>query len=248
MKIENKDFWEKQDIIATQEVLIKATSFELFMFKNATERYKNEGEIKQIKIFGCGTGREIESIAEFFSPNKIIASDISENMILKCKENLKLWKIDNITETVVGNAIQYNKSTNLFDLVTILNSMLTYVPHRKDRLKIFENSHQILKPKATLIGTVHNQVGAPAKTYYFKIRNLFSFILGDKTGNRNTGFNGFKVPGYYYTKKELVKDLLSSGFENVEVYSLEEYHSLKEEFYDRMKGYNNLIFIATKPY
>jgi hypothetical protein len=31
------------------------------------------------------------------------------------------------------------------------------------------------------------------------------------------------------------------------VYSLEEYHALKDEFYDREKGYNNLIFIATKP-
>ena len=125
--------------------------------------------------------------------------------------------------------------------------MLTYVPNRNDRLKIFENSFQILKPKATIIGTVHNQVGTPAKTYYFKLRNLFSFILGDKVGNRNTGFNGFKVPGYYYSKRGLIKDLLTAGFKNVEVYSLEEYHALKDEFYDRKKGYNNLIFIATKP-
>ena len=29
MKIENKDFWEKQDIIATQEVLVKASDFEM---------------------------------------------------------------------------------------------------------------------------------------------------------------------------------------------------------------------------
>lgn len=247
MKIENKDFWEKQDIIATQEVLIKATNFEVFMFENAKDRYRNEGDIKSVKIFGCGTGREIESLAEFFTPTKIVASDISENMIVKCKENLKQWKIDGITETVVGDAKEYNKINNTFDLVTILNSMLTYVPNRNDRLKIFENSFQILKPKATIIGTVHNQVGTPAKTYYFKLRNIFSFILGDKVGNRNTGFNGFKVPGYYYSKRGLIKDLLTAGFKNVEVYSLEEYHALKDEFYERKKGYNNLIFIATKP-
>lgn len=247
MKIENKDFWEKQDIIATQEVLVKATNFEVFMFENARDRYRNVGEIKSVKIFGCGTGREIESIAEFFSPTKIVASDISENMIAKCKENLKQWKIDGITETVVGDAKGYNKVNNAFDLVTILNSMLTYVPKRNDRLKIFENSFQILKPKATIIGTVHNQVGSPAKTLYFKLRSLFSFILGDKVGNRTTGFNGFKVPGYYYDKRGLIKDLLTAGFKNVEVYSLEEYHALKDQFYDRKKGYNNLIFIATKP-
>lgn len=247
MKIENKDFWEKQDIIETQEVLKKASDFEMFMFENAKIRCQNKGKIEAIKIFGCGTGREIESIAEFFQPSRIVASDISQNMIAKCNENLKIWNIDTITETVVGNAIDYNKTSNTFDLVTILNSMLTYVPNRSDRLKIFENSFQILKPQAALIGTVHNQVGTPAKTYYFKLRNLFSFIFGDKVGNRNTGFNGFKVPGYYYSKKGLIKDLKQTGFTSIEVFSLEEFYALTGNVYNRKKGYNNLIFIAAKP-
>lgn len=245
MKIENKDFWEKDTIIKTQEVLKQASDFEIFMFEKAKIRYQSKVDI--IKIFGCGTGREIESIADFYKPSRIVASDISENMISKCQENLKLWNIDSITETVVGDATQYNKKIETFDLVTILNSMLTYVPLRKNRLTIFKNSFQILKPKATLIGTVHNQVGSPAKTYYFKLRNLFSFILGERAGNRNTGFNGFKVPGYYYNKKGLIKDLKVSGFENIEVYSLEEYYKLHNAVYNRKTGYNNLIFIATKP-
>lgn len=245
MKIENKDFWEKDTIIKTQEVLKQASDFEMFMFEKAKNRYQSK--VDAIKIFGCGTGREIESIADFYKPSRIVASDISENMISKCKENLKLWNIDSITETVVGDATQYNKEIETFDLVTILNSMMTYVPLRKNRLTIFKNSFQILKPKATLIGTVHNQVGSPAKTYYFKLRNLFSFILGERTGNRNTGFNGFKVPGYYYNKKGLIKDLKVSGFENIEVYSLEEYYKLHNAVYNRKTGYNNLIFIATKP-
>lgn len=245
MKIENKDFWEKDTIIKTQEVLKQASDFEIFMFEKAKIRYQSKVDI--IKIFGCGTGREIESIADFYKPSRIVASDISENMISKCQENLKLWNIDSITETVVGDATQYNKEIETFDLVTILNSMLTYVPLRKNRLTIFKNSFQILKPKATLIGTVHNQVGSPAKTYYFKLRNLFSFILGERAGNRNTGFNGFKVPGYYYNKKGLIKDLKVSGFENIEVYSLEEYYKLHNAVYNRKTGYNNLIFIATKP-
>lgn len=245
MKIENKDFWEKDTIIKTQEVLKQASDFEMFMFEKAKNRYQSK--VDGIKIFGCGTGREIESIADFYKPSRIVASDISENMISKCQENLKLWNIDSITETVVDDATQYNKEIEAFDLVTILNSMLTYVPLRKNRLTIFKNSFQILKPKATLIGTVHNQVGSPAKTYYFKLRNLFSFILGERAGNRNTGFNGFKVPGYYYNKKGLIKDLKLSGFENIEVYSLEEYYKLHNAVYNRKTGYNNLIFIATKP-
>jgi SAM-dependent methyltransferase len=247
MKIENKDFWEKEDIIATQQVLQKASDFENYMFEKAQERSESHNKIESIKIFGCGTGREIESIAEFFNPKKIVASDISENMMSKCRENLKKWGLSEITETVVGDAKEFNKVSDAFDLVTILNSMLTYVPYRKDRLLIFTNVRKILKPNATLIGTVHNQVGSPTKTLYFQIRGIFSFILGDKVGNRNTGFNGFSVPGYYYNKKGLIKDLSVSGFNNIEVYSLEEYYKIKGLDYNRKKGYNNLIFIASKP-
>lgn len=247
MKIDNKDFWEKDNIISTQDVTKNAADFELFMFEKAQKRYGIYDKVKSVKIFGCGTGREVLAVSEFFSPSRILASDISENMISKCKENLKLWNIEGITETLVGNAKDFNEVSNTFDLVTILNSMLTYVPLKEDRMTIFKNSLQILKPKATLVGTVHNQIGTPAKTYYFKLKNLFSFMLGDKVGNRDTGFKGFKVPGYYFNNKGLINDLKSAGFIDVEVYSLEEYYASKGKKYNRKTGYNNLFFIATKP-
>ena len=247
MKIENKDFWEKSTVIATQDITKNASDFEQFMFQQSLERQKNTRKIETIKIFGCGTGREIKAIAEFFNPKKIVASDISENMIKQCNENLKLWAIESITETVVGNAKRYNEFVSIFDMVTILNSMLTYVPLRVDRIQIFKNSFQILKPNGTIIGTVHNQVGTKSKTYFFKLRSLFSFILKEKVGNRNTGFNGFKVSGYYYNKKGLEKDLSEAGFINCEIYSLEEYYALRGKVYNRKAGYNNLIFIASKP-
>ena len=246
MKIANKDFWEKEDIIATQR-LNKASSFEIFMFEQAQKRYASTGEIQSIKIFGCGSGREVEAIAKYFSPSKMVASDISENMIAKCNDNLKLWKIDAITETLAINATEYNKVEEAFELVTILNSMLTYVPLKEDRLEIFKNSNQILKQNGTLIGTVHNQVGTLAKTAYFKLRNVFSFVFGDKVGNRMTGFNGFEVSGYYYDKKTLKNDLVLSGFKNIEIYSLEDFFKMNGQTYNRKKGYNNLIFIASKP-
>lgn len=246
MKIENKEFWEIENVIEVQDKNKAATNFELFMFEKAKELFASTGVIKTIKIFGCGTGREVEQIASFYKPSQIIASDISENMIEKCKENLKEWKIDSITEAIVINAKDYNKVENKFDLVTILNSMLTYVSEKKDRVEIFKNSYQVAKPSGVLIGTVHNQEGSLLKTVYFKVRNLLSFYYGDKVGNRVTGYNGFEVQGYYYNKKELIKDIQSAGFKSVEVYSLEEYYALYNITYDRNKGYNNLIFIAQK--
>ncbi len=245
MKIDNKDFWEKDDIIATQR-LKKISDFEQSMLENAKSRYKEFGEIKNIKIFGCGSGREIESIAEYYKPSRIVASDISENMIVKCNENLKLWNIDAFTETLAGNAKDYNSVTNSFELVTILNSMLTYVPNYEDRILIFKNSFNALKNNGVIIGTVHNQEGATAKTLYFKARTFFSFILGKKVGNRTTGFNGFKVSGYYYSKKQLNLDLETSGFTSIEINSLSEFYLKHGVNYNSKKGYNNLIFIASK--
>lgn len=246
VKIENKDFWEKQDIIKTQEVVESAADYEVYLFDQANKNAEDSAPVQKIKIFGCGTGREVKAIAEFFKPKKIVASDISENMISKCQVNLKTWGMDSIAETHVGNAKDFKGEKGSFDLVTIMNSMLTYVPLRNDRIAIFKNSYDLLKPKGTIIGTVHHQVGSPAKTYYFKMRKMFSFILGEKVGNRNTGFNGFKVPGYYYDKDTLIKDLQAVGFSQVKVLSLEKYYKSVGKFYDRKKGYNNLMFLAIK--
>lgn len=245
-KIENKDFWEKEEIIKTQETYVTAADYETFLFEKAKEKSTPSRSIFSIKIFGCGTGREVKAIADFFEPKEIIASDISENMILKCQKNLKEWGIDQITKTKTSNATEFKSPENHFDLVTILNSMLTYVPLKKDRIQIFKNSFSVLQKNGVLIGTVHHQVGSPSKTLYFKVRKMFSFILGDKVGNRNTGFNGFKVPGYYYDRDTLIKDIKSVGFSNVQVWSLQEYYQSIGKFYNAKTGYNNLIFIAQK--
>lgn len=246
MKIKNKDFWEKNDIIETQEISKSISNFEQFMLESSLRRYEKIGKIKNIKVFGCGTGRELAAIAKFYEPSRIIASDISQNMIDKCNKNLKSWNIDSIVSTIVGDAKDFNKVSSEFELVTILNSMLTYVPVRKDRLTIFNNACQILVSDGVIIGTVHNQVGVFAKTWYFRLRELLSFFLKEKVGNRDTGFKGFKVSGYYYTKKGLIADLRESKFRDIEIYSIEEFYAMQGRKYDRKKGYNNLIFIASK--
>jgi len=245
-KITNKDFWEKEEIIKTQEKVETATDYEYFLFEKVNSKNSQNQGIRSIKIFGCGTGREIKAIYDFFKPSKILASDISENMIRKCQFNLENWGIDKITETLTINATDFQSTDSKFDLVTIMNSMMTYVPFKKDRIKIFENSYSILSSKGILIGTVHHQIGTPTKTLYFKIRKFFSFFLRDRVGNRNTGFEGFKVPGYYYDKETLITDIKSVGFSNVEVWSLAEYYKLIGKNYNLKKGFNNLIFIAQK--
>ena len=126
------------------------------------------------------------------------------------------------------------------------NSMLTYVPVRESRLDIFQNSYDSLIDKGVVVGVVHHQIGKPLKTWYFKIRNVFSFILKEKVGNKSTGFKGYKLPGYYYDKKWLMQDLSQVGFNNILIYSLDEFFKKTGKKYDKTKGYNQLIFVGSK--
>ena len=246
MKIKNKTFWEKKDVINTQDKIKKASIYERYLFESAEERLKDINNINSVNIYGCGTGRDIKVIDEFFSPDYIVASDISENMIKGCNENLKGWDISAKVETHVANATELKLPKNAFQLATLLNSMLTYVAKREDRLHIFKNAYDSLIDKGVVVGTVHNQEGRPVKTLYFKLKGLFSFILKDRVGNKYTGFNGYKIPGYYYNKKWLVKDLQQVGFKDIVVYSLEDYFKSIGKNYDKSKGYNQLIFVGTK--
>ncbi len=246
MKIDNKKFWEKKEIIRTQDAVKSASKYEKFLFDSAISRLAGVDNIKSVNIYGCGTGRDIKIIDSILKPNSIVASDISENMINSCLSNLDNWNVNAEVEVFVSNAVDFRLPNENFELVTLLNSMLTYVANREDRLKIYKNSYDCLKDKGVIIGTVHHQIGRPAKTWYFKLKRLLIFIPKYKIGNKNTGFKGYKIAGYYYDKNWLYKDLYEVGFKNIELYSLSDFFMKIGNSYDKSKGYNQLIFIASK--
>ncbi|MCG2611249.1 class I SAM-dependent methyltransferase [Flavobacterium sp. SM15] len=242
-KTTNKEFWEDQKVIDTQDQTETILAdFELFLFEQA--KIKSLHKIETVKIIGCGTGREINEVVKFFNPETILALDISENMIKKCNENLALWGLSDKVTTLVSNAKDVQLQENTYDLITFLNSVMTYVPEKRERELIFKNAHKELKPNGVVIGTVHNQIGTFKKTAYFKVRSLLKIFLKHKVGQRMTGFKGFKFLGYYFSKSELLSELKQAGFKNVQVLSLEEFYKSKGVFYNRKTGYNNLIFIA----
>lgn len=249
MKIENKDFWEREDIIHSQDKTVGDTSnYEAYLYEKTKSYFTNLNvSIKKAKIFGCGTGREINGILKYLSINSILATDISENMIKKGNENIISWNLHDKVKLEVADATIFTAKDNSYELVTLMNCMLTYVKDRKDRYTIFKTAHDILLPKGVLIGAVHNQVGTPQKTIYFLLRRILKPFLKNEPGNRITGFYGFDVGGYYFTKKDLHKHLSDNGFENIEIKSLSEYYKEINIKYNRLKGYNNLIFFATKP-
>jgi ubiquinone/menaquinone biosynthesis C-methylase UbiE len=246
MKVENKDFWENDTIIATQDKEIAYShDYEVFLYKKVADYLKNKPDLKA-KIFGCGTGREIPEVITHIGVKTVVASDIAENMIKKCRENLKKWGLSNLVETIVGDATLYDSKGTTFDVVTLMNNMMTYVIDKNDRDAIFRNAYHILNPEGCIIGVVHNQMGTPQKSIYFIVRRLLKPFLSQEVGFRFTGFKGLKFGGYYFTNKEVHQHLMENNFKNIEVITLSEYYKNKKAPYNRLKGYNNLLFFATK--
>jgi SAM-dependent methyltransferase len=249
MKIENKDFWELEDIIHSQDKTVGDTSnYEAYLYEK-TKSYFNElnVSIKRAKIFGCGTGREINGILKFLSIDSILATDIAENMIKKAAENILKWGLKDKVELKVADAITFETENGSFELVTFMNNMLNYINDRDDRMTILRNAFSMLKQNGVLIGVVHNQVGTPQKTGYFFLRNLFKPFLKNEPGNRITGFKGYSFMGYYFRQNELKRILEDIGFVTIEIKSLSKYNKEINIDYNRLKGYNNLLFFATKP-
>ena len=167
-------------------------------------------------------------------------------MIKKCDENLKNWNLSDKVETLVGDATVYDSKEDRFDVVTIMNNMMTYVIDKNDRNAIFNTTFKILNPNGCIIGVVHNQMGTPQKSIYFLLKRLIKPFLKNEVGYRLTGFKGLKFGGHYFTKNELLAHLKNNNFKNIEVISLSEFYKQKKTSYNRLKGYNNLLFFATK--
>lgn len=246
MRVENKFFWEDQNVIATQDRSVSSSSnYEVYLY-NKVFSFFNSHENLNAKVFGCGTGREIPEVMKYIGIKNVVASDISENMIKKCNENLLKWGLINNVITKVTDAAQFKSEVQYFDVVTFMNNMLTYVTDKEERDKIFKNSYQILNDNGCIIGVVHHKVGTPQKTVYFLLRRFLKPFLKTEVGFRLTGFKGFKFGGHYFSKNEIFNHLKENDFKNIEVISLAEFSKNNNLSYNRLKGYNNLLFFATK--
>ncbi len=248
MKVENKDFWEREDVIQSQDKSIQNTSgYEKYLYEKARDYFSTvKIEINKAKVFGCGTGREINGILHTLNVGKIVATDIAENMISKAKIHMQNWGYQDKVTLKVCDATQFSDDKESYELVTLMSCMLTYVNKKEDRYTIFKTAHNILKPNGCLIGVVHNQIGTPQKTAFFMLRRLLKPFLKDEVGNRTAGFYGCDVPGYYFSRTDLHNHLADNGFKNIEIKSLSEYYKEINFKYNRLKGYNNLLFFATK--
>ena len=248
MRKSYKEFWEIESVIKTPNNSVTNVSMhEKYLYSKVNEYFQKD-KITNIvtKIFGCGTGREILAIYNELGNHKINASDISQSMINFCEKNVIEWGIDKDINLSVEDLISFENMKEEFNLVMLMNGVLTYITKKDDRHNIFKKIFNILGNKGCVIGVVHNQVGTPKKTIYFKLKSLLRFIPNFDSGNRMTGFEGFKVRGHYFTKSELHSIISKAGFKDIEILSLEELRQQMGLNYNRNTGSNNLIFMAKK--
>ena len=61
MKIENKEFWEREDVIYSQDKTVENTAnYEAYLYEKAVAYFQAQQiSIQQAKVFGCGTAREV---------------------------------------------------------------------------------------------------------------------------------------------------------------------------------------------
>lgn len=193
---------------------------------------------------GGGIGRFSWKLSEL--GNKIVLTDISENMLEKAKEiaNKKgLKNISFIKESIIDMKNQKNKS---FDIVLMMNGVLNYCGDCK---KAIYETHRVLRKNGLFIGSVNNRF------IYCKIHELkdCKFDLFKKSmemGNRYIIWGNSKNEGHWtheFLLSEL-QNLLSSKFKIIKILGvfnlIDKYKEYKDD--DLQKLFNLQIEYAQK--
>lgn len=152
---------------------------------------------------GCGSGNLTFSIAAQVPNGHVVAIDLSESMIEKCKDESKKNKIDNISFRVQGiNDIDYNEE---FDII-FSNSVLHWVLSMEDAAgKLYKalRNNGIAALQFPLLDAQH-----PLISYANRVIEEMQIA---------EYYIGWKFPWYVPTSEEFQNILINAGFDNVKV-------------------------------
>jgi len=98
---------------------------------------------KIVLEIGCGNGTGTKLIQKYFSPKKIIATDLDSKMIKRAKKKIK----DKSIKFEVANASNLKYKANTFDAIFDFG-VIHHIPNWKDCLKELK---RVLKPGGELI-------------------------------------------------------------------------------------------------
>lgn len=133
----------------------------------------NRIDISSVHIaleIACGTGRVTRHLRNVISPNaKLIASDISPDMLAIAKE--KLEQLDIEWQTVDAQELPFQENT--FDLVMCCFGYM-FVP---DKAKAFAEAYRVLKPGGMFLFTTWDKLENNGASFIY--RTIAKAYLGD---------------------------------------------------------------------
>lgn len=223
-----KEFFEQYETMRGQEVNAN-NLIEIPIMKSILPSLKN----KTILDLGCGTG----DMDNYFIQNgakRVVATDISNNMVLEAKKKYNTKKID----FRVLKMENINKIEEKFDIVY---SSLAF-HYIKDFNKLIKNIYNLLKPNGILVFSQESPLtSAPIFNNETDSKKIFIgekrySLLSDYCNEteRNNYWNGVRVTKYHRTYVTLFKTLLKNNFEIID--ALDSYASEKAiELCDKYK-------------
>ncbi len=155
---------------------------------------------------GCGTGRVTRHLRKVLSKHtKLIASDISLDMMQLAKEHLK----DQPVEWQIINAQQLPFDDISIDLI-VCSFMYMFV---EDKAKAFDEAYRVLKPGGMLLFTTWD------KLEYNEASNVFRHIA--KPYLPDPVPTSFRLP-FIFNDHYVIKEMLeTAGFSTIKIESVE---------------------------
>ena len=155
---------------------------------------------------GCGTGRVTRHLRRIISSaSKLVASDISEDMLTVAKEKLKELDID----WQVIDAQQLPFDNNCIDLV-VCSFGYMFVP---DKLKAFAEAYRVLKPGGMLIFSTWDKLELNGASYAY--RKIVKKFLGDSLPD------SYKLPFSMNDQAAIKRMLKETGFSKIAIESVD---------------------------
>jgi ubiquinone/menaquinone biosynthesis C-methylase UbiE len=150
----------------------------------------------------CGTGRVTRHLREVIpAASKLVASDISEDMLVVAKEKLKSMDID----WRIIDARQLPFDDNSIDLVVCCFGYM-FVP---DKSKAFSEAYRILRPGGILLFNTWDKLELNAASYVY--RKAVKKYLEDPLPQ------SYKLPFSMYNDIVIRKKLQQAGFSKITI-------------------------------
>ena len=155
---------------------------------------------------GCGTGRVTRHLRNILPPaSKLVASDISEDMLTVAKEKLKELDID----WQIIDAQQLPFDNNSIDLV-VCSFGYMFVP---DKLKAFAEAYRVLKPGGMLIFSTWDKLELNGASCAY--RKIVKKFLGDSLPD------SYKLPFSMNDQAAIKRMLQETGFSKIAIESVD---------------------------